>query len=97
MDPSTSQTPQKPIYTQNITTAQSLSATNSVADTVCFVCHLHLSPPRVEISTQAYEANLIVDQKCFRRYPKYSMFRATCGPTDVPLVVLGYFVGFVGQ
>jgi len=45
----------------------------------------------------AYEVNLIVDQKCFWRYPQNLMFTATGGPTNVPLVVLGYFVGVVEQ
>jgi len=31
------------------------------------------------------------------RYPQKSMFTATKGHTDVPLVVLGYSVGVVGQ
>jgi len=30
------------------------------------------------------------------RYPQNLMFTATGGPTDVPLVVLGYSVGVVG-
>jgi len=32
-----------------------------------------------------------------RSYPEKSMFTATEGPTDLPLVVLGYSVGIVGQ
>jgi len=32
-----------------------------------------------------------------RRYPKKSMFTAIGGPTDMPLVMLGYAVGVVGQ
>ena len=32
-----------------------------------------------------------------RRYPQKSMFTATGGPIDLPLVVLGYSVGAVGQ
>jgi len=74
-----------------------LSATNTVAGTARFVYRLHWSPLWVEISTLAYEANLIVDQKCFRRYPQNSTFTATGGPTYVPLVMLGYSVGVVGQ
>jgi len=74
-----------------------LSAVNTAAETAHFVCCLHWSPPWVEITTMAYEVNLIVDQKCLRRNPQNSMFTATGGPTNVPLVVLGYFVGVVGQ
>jgi len=74
-----------------------LSATNTVAETSRFVYRLHWSSLWVEISTLACEGNLIVDQKCFRIYPQNSMFTATGGPTDVPLVVLGYSVGAVGQ
>jgi len=32
-----------------------------------------------------------------RIYQQISMFTATGGPTDMPLVVLGYSVGVVGQ
>jgi len=74
-----------------------LSATNAAADTAHFVYRWHWSLLWVEISTLAHEANLIVDQKCFRRYPQNSMFTATGGPTDMPLVVLDYSVGVVGQ
>jgi len=74
-----------------------LSATNMVADTARFVYRLHWSPLWVEISSLGCEANLIVEQKCFQRYPQNSTFTATGGPTDVPLVVLGHSVGVVGQ
>jgi hypothetical protein len=49
------------------------------------------------MSTLAYEASLIVDQKCFQRYPQNSMFTGMGGPTEVHLVVLGYSVLVVGQ
>jgi len=32
-----------------------------------------------------------------RSYPQKSMFTAIEGPTDLPLAVLGYYVGVVGQ
>ena len=70
---------------------------NTAADTAHFVYRLHWSPLWVEISTMAYEVNLIVDQKSFLRYPQNSMFTATGGPTNVPLVVPGYSVGVAGQ
>jgi hypothetical protein len=74
-----------------------LSVTNTAADIARFVYRLHWRPLWVEISTLAYKANLTVDQKCFRRYPQNRMFTASGGPTDVPLVVLEYSVGVVGQ
>jgi len=74
-----------------------LSAVDTAADTAHFVYRLHWSPLWIEISTLAYEVNLTVDQKCFQRHPQNLMFTATGGPTNVPLVVLGYFVGDVGQ
>jgi len=59
-----------------------LSATKTVADTAHFVYCLRWSSLWDDISTLAYEANLIVDQKCFQRYPQNSMFTATGGLTD---------------
>jgi hypothetical protein len=76
-----------------------LSPTNTDEDTVRCVYRLHLSPLWDEILTLAYmcEANLIVDQKYFRRYPQSSMFTSTGGLTDVPLLFMGYSVEVVGQ
>jgi len=65
-----------------------LSVTNTLAKTAHFVYHLHWSPLWVEISTLAYEVNLIVDQECFRRYPQNSMFTTTGGPTTCSAGVL---------
>jgi len=74
-----------------------LPATKTVADKAHFAYRLHWSPLWVDISTLAYEANLTADQNCFQRYPQNSMFTATGRPTDVPLVVLRYSVGVLGQ
>jgi hypothetical protein len=47
----------------------------------------------------AYCTHIVEKKLMFKnwRYPQKSMFTATGGPTDMPLVVLGYSVGAVGQ
>jgi hypothetical protein len=72
-----------------------ISATNRVEDTARFVYRLRWSPLWVEISTLAYEANFLT-RNVFGDIHK-TMFTATEGPTDVPVVVLGYSVAVVGQ
>jgi hypothetical protein len=44
--------------------------------------------------THRFQTKLMLKNQ---KYAQKSMFTATVGPTDVPVVVLGYSVGVIGQ
>jgi hypothetical protein len=74
-----------------------LSPTYGVEDTARVFYRLHRGQLWVEISTLAYEANLIYGQKYIWRYSQNSMFTTTEGTTNVLRLMLGYSVVAVEQ